>query len=168
MRCGEVGFFGVLRRFQSLFCWKCLCEEENLFVTLLAKSFNPCFAGSASVSRHFSRTFSISTSFNPCFAGSASVSSAGQGTCCQSTCFNPCFAGSASVSYFSRSLPVCCSMFQSLFCWKCLCEFGWKAASALAKCFNPCFAGSASVRMAFGDKPLSVCVSILVLLEVPL
>ena len=133
--------------FQSLFCWKCLCEAEESINLTYNEKFQSLFCWKCLCEAHtMVCTPTTSPSFNPCFAGSASVRRLSRK--CQNgiTGFNPCFAGSASVSPAMDAQMQIALLFQSLFCWKCLCEPPLGSPWNPPACFNPCFAGSASVR----------------------
>ena len=59
-------------------------------------SFNPCFNGSSSSTRHRVRTYTRRRSFNPCFNGSSSSTKVEEANAKMEEGFNPCFNGSSS------------------------------------------------------------------------
>ena len=144
------------------------CRIESNFITAYF-SFNPCFSGcTSSISLKAANTTGL-TCFNPCFSGCTSSITRGHGgsggsgvsilvlvdvplqliqdagyiSLLQS--FNPCFSGCTSSIRVSHR------------------------PDSLCESFNPCFSGcTSSILKKHRQISTSSCVSILVLVDVPL
>ena len=112
---------GKTEKFQSLFCWKCLCERSISHRQRRFGGFQSLFCWKCLCELRPQWTQRRSSRFQSLF-------------CWKCLC-------ELTFSWYWYFSPV----FQSLFCWKCLCEHQAHLRKVRELGFNPCFAGSASV-----------------------